>query len=94
MPYVGQKRRKKIFRKYDNDAIQVDGGHIFVDDIETAGELQYAMAEMFKSFVERKGTCYQTMNDVLGAIAGAKMEFYRRKVVPYEDEKIEENGDV
>jgi len=32
--------------------------------------------------------------DVLGALEGAKQEFYRRKVVQYEENKIAENGDV
>ena len=37
---------------------------------------------------------YQTMNDIMGALAGAQIEFYRRKVAPYEDTKIKDNGDV
>ena len=37
---------------------------------------------------------YQTMNDIIGALEGAKLEFYRRVVVPYENDKIEQNGDV
>lgn len=32
--------------------------------------------------------------DILGALEGAKLELYRRKISPYEDIKIEENGDV
>jgi hypothetical protein len=37
---------------------------------------------------------YQVINDIIGALEGAKMEFYRRVVIPYEDRKIIENGDV
>ena len=37
---------------------------------------------------------YQRLNDVLGAIEGAKLEMYRRIAGPYEDEKIQSNGDV
>jgi hypothetical protein len=37
---------------------------------------------------------YQRLNDALGALEGAKLEFYRRVVVPYEDWKMTENGDV
>ena len=40
------------------------------------------------------GNSYATINDIIGALEGAKMEFYRRVVAPYEDEKIKENGDV
>jgi len=41
-----------------------------------------------------QGPSYQTINDIIGALEGAKMEFYRRVVVPYEDKKIKDNGDV
>jgi hypothetical protein len=34
------------------------------------------------------------VNDVVGALDGAKAEFQRRVVAPYEDKKIRENGDV
>jgi hypothetical protein len=34
------------------------------------------------------------MNDVVGALEGAKAEFQRIVVAPYEDKKMAENGDV
>jgi hypothetical protein len=37
---------------------------------------------------------YADLHAVLGAMEAAKLEFYRRIVSPYEDEKIAENGDV
>lgn len=86
MPYIKQDRRKFIADK------EID--IISYSDIENAGELQYAMAVMFKSYMERKGLNYQNCNDVMGALDGAAQEFYRRVVAPYEDKKIEENGDV
>ena len=36
----------------------------------------------------------QAYYDVKGAISGATLEFYRRVAVPYEESKIEKNGDV
>ena len=35
-----------------------------------------------------------SLDDVLGALEGAKLEFVRRVVVPYEERKMKENGDV
>ena len=61
---------------------------------ETPGELNYLVTELIKQYVRTKGLNYQTCNDVMGALEGAKAEFYRRVVGPYEDQKIEENGDV
>ena len=67
-----------------------------LDDIQmvNAGELQYVIAEVIAQFMEDKPHRYQTMNDVMGALNGANLEFYRRVVAPYEDECIEKNGDV
>jgi len=61
---------------------------------DTAGELNYAFTEMVITYLRRKGECYQTYNDILGALEGCKMELYRRKVSKYEDKKIVENTDV
>lgn len=49
---------------------------------------------MIKSFLTDKEKKYQDHNDVMGALEGAKQEYYRRIVAPYENEKIKENGDV
>lgn len=59
-----------------------------------AGELNYAITFLISNYFHRMGGCYQQINDVIGALDGAKAEFYRRIAVPYEDEKIKENGDV
>ncbi len=59
-----------------------------------AGELQYVIARIIKQHMATRTVRYQVLNDVLGALEGAKQEFYRRVVVPYEDSKIHANGDV
>lgn len=58
------------------------------------GELNYAICRLLVGYVGRKGKDYTSMNDCLGALEGAKLEFYRRIVIPYENKKREENGDV
>jgi len=37
---------------------------------------------------------YSDYNALVGVLECCKLEFYRRAVVAYEDEKIKENGDV
>ena len=37
---------------------------------------------------------YEQLNAIIGVMECTKLEFYRRVVVPYEDRKMEENGDV
>lgn len=58
------------------------------------GELNYALTQVIVQYMEDNGLAYSTINDVVGALEGAKLEFYRRIAVPYEDKKIEQNGDV
>lgn len=80
MPYIKQNRRFEIERGY--------GGP------ENAGELNYLITTHLLRYVTDKGKSYQTINDIIGALEGAKLELYRRLATPYEDKKIEENGDV
>lgn len=60
----------------------------------TPGELNYLLTLCLLDYVEDCGESYQTYNDILGALEGCKIEFYRRHIAPYEDAKIIENGDV
>lgn len=66
------------------------------DTMISPGELNYNITRLLNDYVKDKGMGldYQSINDCLGALEGAKMEFYRRIVVPYEEKKMEENGDV
>lgn len=80
MPYITQKRRKKLIS--DREFPQ------------TAGELNFMFSVAAIEYLESHGTSYQTLNDVIGALEGCKLEFYRRVANPYEDIKIGENGDV
>lgn len=61
---------------------------------KTPGELNYVLTATMRNYFEHSGANYQAINDVLGALEGAKLEFARRAVAPYEDEKILENGDI
>lgn len=57
------------------------------------GELNYVLTMVVKEYMDEHGLRYQTINDIMGALEGAKLEFYRRIAAPYEDTKIKENGD-
>lgn len=85
MPYIRQIRRDK-FRKMG------ESGHHPIT--ENPGDLNYEFTLKIKKYIEVNGLSYQTINDIVGALEGAKLEFYRRVAAPYEDTKIKENGDV
>jgi hypothetical protein len=85
MPYIAPENRQ------DFEAIKET---LEIYPIESAGEIQYLIALIIKEFMKGKPKRYATMNDVMGALNGANLEFYRRHVAPYEDECIERNGDI
>lgn len=60
---------------------------------DSPGELNFQITTVIKDYWKKTGN-YKGINDILGALEGAKLEFYRRIAVPYEDKKIQENGDV
>ena len=80
MPYIKQHRR--------------DWFHLDPDGPVEAGELNYLFTIIAHQYWESNGRNYQAFNDIIGSLEGCKLELYRRKVAPYEDEKIKENGDV
>jgi len=58
------------------------------------GELNYLISRTLRRYWTNSPQNYQALNDIVGAVEGAKQEFIRRIVNPYEDRKIKENGDV
>lgn len=80
MPYIKLKAREDLWFSDRNP--------------KTAGELNYSFTMLIKRYLMEKSLKYQTINDIIGALEGAKAEFYRRIVVPYENKKIQEDGDV
>jgi hypothetical protein len=58
---------------------------------EQDGTLNYSVTRILKALYPRR---YFHYNRALGVLSAITQEFYRRVVGPYEDEKIEENGDV
>lgn len=65
---------------------------------QNGGELNYLVTRIIKNYIGKielgSRLNYQAINDVLGALEGAKLEYYRRIGVPYENTKLSLNGDV
>jgi hypothetical protein len=62
--------------------------------IEDAGELNFYITTLIDFYINKNTKSYTTLNEVIGVLECAKLEVYRRIVAPYEDTKIEQNGDV
>ncbi len=59
-----------------------------------AGELNFAITKLCTGYLQRRGLKYAHLNDCVGALMGAMLEMYRRVAAPYEDVKVDQNGDV
>jgi len=80
MPYIAKTTRKALD---DREILPV-----------VSGSLNYCITKLAHDYVNRHGLCYQTLNEVYGAMLAAAAEFYRAVVVPYEDKKRRENGPI
>jgi hypothetical protein len=63
-------------------------------DILNPGDLCYCIYKLMKDVILKNGPNFKIMSRVISEVECAKLEFYRRIVSPYEDKKIEENGDI
>lgn len=85
MPYIKQGKREEINPDIDNLSKHIN--HV--------GDLNYTITKLCRAYLKHATTSnYQGYNDIIGVLECAKLEFYRRAVSIYEDEKIKENGDV
>lgn len=78
MPYITAEQRRQV---------KLRGA-------QSSGELNFEITQLLKKYLDWKGLRYESINDILGALEGAKLEFYRRIAAPYEESKIKINGDV
>jgi len=86
MPYIKIENRKKFKAVLFPFLVSAELNRL------SAGDLNY----LFTAIIDRqlKDANYARMNEIVGALECCKQEFIRRKLNPYEDKKIAENGDV
>ena len=69
------------------------------DDPASLGELNYCITSRILKYLDNINQAgmrasYTDYNNIIGVLECAKLEFYRRMVAEYEDQKLRENGDV
>jgi hypothetical protein len=62
--------------------------------IDNPGKLNYAITCICLGYIYMQKENYQHWNDVIGVLECSKQEMYRRFIAPYENKKIDENGDL
>jgi hypothetical protein len=87
MPYINKGQRPKI-----DELINPLIDHLKSLPIEEQdGSINYAVTKVIKHVYPQK---YFHFNRALGVISAISLELYRKIIGPYEDKKIDENGEV
>lgn len=84
MPYIKPERRT-LFDAH----LEACAGQILNE-----GDFNYCIYKLASLLVERTGESYQNLSMCSSAMEHAKLEWYRKRVAPYEELKIAENGDI
>lgn len=85
MPYI----------KDFNKRLTIDA-HIYdlLQEVHNEGDLNYTITKICLVYLSKFSLSYAILNTIIGTLSCVLSEFYRRVVAPYEDKKIEENGDI
>lgn len=85
MPYIPKAQRPADI---DSDAL------VNMISWFRSGKLNYAITMLCEQYREVAGDSDCTINTIIGALECAKLEYYRRVGVPYENSKLGDHGDV
>lgn len=88
MPYIKQERRKELDTKISE---------LFSQTLNV-GDLNYIISRIIQENMKQAQNNdmfnYAFCNNIIGVLECAKIEFYNRVVTPYENQKIQENGEL
>lgn len=84
MPYINKEKREEL-DVYINDLSKL---------VNNEGELNYCIYKLALEISKRIGYSYHNLSMCTSAMEHAKLEFYRKQLAPYEELKINENGDI
>ena len=84
MPYIKQEKREKLNPLIA--AVPIMGMGL--------GDLNYLFSMIIKRYISVHKPSYSVYAGIVGMLITLKDELNRRVVIPYEDLKIKENGDI
>jgi len=88
MPYVKRELRALVNHGIEGLVRQVMRAE------NPAGLLTYILYKLSKGIIDRFPASYASISSVIMCLDNTKSELYRKILAPYEDRKIEENGDI
>jgi hypothetical protein len=94
MPYIDKGQRAELEPVLDEFRatllrLTITQGKIQLSE----GELNYLISSIVNE-VWKNDPKYHSIARITGVLENVKQEFYRRVAEPYEDEKIDQNGDI
>lgn len=90
MPYILKKQRVRFDPIIDSLYSRLTNNNKTNFD---PGELNYIISKLVWKLFDNNPR-YKTGNDLVGCLECIKQEFIRRRLNEYENEKINENGDI
>ena len=89
MPYINEEKRRHLDLHIVRAAAQ----------LESPGDLNYSITRLCDIALDNSAISgltlrYERLNAIIGVLECAKLEYYRRTLLPYENAKLAENGDV
>jgi hypothetical protein len=93
MPYIDQKRRETLDNQIKSLKEALCAGDPNPEQLlEIAGDINYCVTRLVSGLLGIPS--YKKIAIITGVLQNINQELYRRLAAPYEDEKIESNGDV
>ena len=92
MPYIKQNFRDSIDKELDALAEKIKQVHEDNPKQTRDGLINYALTRMLNNIYA--DARYHDMNEIIGVLECCKLEYYRKLIAPYEDQKEHENGEV
>lgn len=88
MPYIRKEDRGRYAERINQLVMLLQT----IPEKDRDGHVNYVVTVLLKRLYQPPK--YRRYNKAIGVLECIKQGFYRRVVAPYEDQKIEQNGDV
>ena len=82
MPYIKPEKRKLM-----DEVVEI----MKIENVQANGDLNYILYKYCKNHIPKS---YNSIKNFCGELRQCATEIERRILAPYEDSKIQENGDV
>jgi len=92
MPYIKQEFRDMLYPELDAMAKKINEINQKHPNQTKDGLLNFTLTEILNQVYPNAR--YHDYNEIIGFLECCKMEYYRKKISPYEDMKESENGSV